>query len=112
MVVVNNYVRSHGDLVPAPRVLAVENASRGLRYESGADEMFQMDWGFVKVLDDVGNEWQCTCFAMVCHHCGLRYVEFFKSARSLSIITCCPLTMYIRLRISLLSDIAETISVG
>ncbi|MBS7293073.1 MAG: hypothetical protein KIG75_05550, partial [Bacteroidales bacterium] len=24
---------------------------------------------------------QCACFAMVCHHCGLRYIEFFPSAR-------------------------------
>lgn len=81
LTIIKDYVRNHRDLVPAPRVLAAENANRGIRYESRSGEMFQMDWGFVKVLDDVGNEWQCACFAMVCHHCGLRYVEFFKSAR-------------------------------
>ena len=81
LTIIKDYVRNHRDLVPAPRVLAVESTNRGVRYYGGVGEMFQMDWGFVKVIDDGGNEWQCACFAMVCHHCGLRHVEFFKSAR-------------------------------
>ena len=78
---VKNYIGSHQDLVPAPRILAVATPNRGRRYETEPGEMFQMDWGFVRVADDFGGEWQCACFAMVCHHCGLRYIEFFPSAR-------------------------------
>lgn len=78
---VKNYIKAHQDLVPAPRVLAIQTPNRGRRYETGPGGMFQMDWGFIKVEDDLGNIWQCACFAMVCHHCGLRYVEFFSSAR-------------------------------
>ena len=40
-----------------------------------------MDWGFVDVEDEEGNEWRSACFVMVCHHCGFRYVEFFPNAR-------------------------------
>ena len=80
---VKNYIAAHSDLVPAPRILASEskNKNRGRRYETGPGEMFQMDWGFVNVEDGFGTEWQCACFAMVCHHCGLRFIEFFPSAR-------------------------------
>ncbi|MBQ0072157.1 MAG: transposase family protein [Spirochaetales bacterium] len=78
---VKNYISAHQDLVPAQRILAVETPNRGRRYETEPGEMFQMDWGFVKIADDFGGEWQCACFAMVCHHCGLRYIEFFPSAR-------------------------------
>lgn len=81
LTIIKDYVRDHKDLVPAKRVLAIEAPNRGRRYETGPGEMFQMDWGFIKVVDDLGNEWQCSCFVMVCHHCGLMYIEFFKSAR-------------------------------
>ena len=40
-----------------------------------------MDWGFVDAIDMIGNAWRCACFAMVCHHCGFRYVEFFPNAK-------------------------------
>ena len=40
-----------------------------------------MDWGFTKVTSCVGDEYSVACFAMVCHHCGERYVEFFPNAR-------------------------------
>ena len=40
-----------------------------------------MDWGFTKVVDYDGNEYNVACFAMVCHHCGQRYVEFFPNAK-------------------------------
>jgi transposase len=78
---VKDYISSHQDLIPARRTLAVSTPNRGRRYETGPGEMFQMDWGFVNVCDEFGNSWKCACFAMVCHHCGLRYVEFFPSAR-------------------------------
>ena len=28
-----------------------------------------------------GISYQCACFAMICHHCGERYIEFFPNAR-------------------------------
>ena len=40
-----------------------------------------MDWGFVKVNTPDGGSYQCACFAMICHHCGERYIEFFPNAR-------------------------------
>lgn len=78
---VKTYIKEHLSLVPAPRVLKINTPNRGMRYETEGGELYQMDWGFVKVVNDLGNQWQCACFAMVCHHCGLRYIEFFPSAR-------------------------------
>ena len=40
-----------------------------------------MDWGITKVVDYSGSEFQAACFAMVCHHCGQRYIEFFSNAK-------------------------------
>ena len=40
-----------------------------------------MDWGFTKVVDYDGSEYQVACFATICHHCGQRYVEFFPNAK-------------------------------
>ena len=40
-----------------------------------------MDWGFTKVQSCAGGEYTAACFAMVCHHCGQRYVEFFPNAK-------------------------------
>lgn len=70
-------------LVPAERNIAVQDAtkSRGMYYTTGPGECFQMDWGFVNVEDEQGNIWRCACFAMVCHHCGMRYIEFFPNAK-------------------------------
>lgn len=48
---------------------------------TGPGEAFQMDWGFTKVLNPNGAEYQVACFAMICHHCGQRYVEFFPNAK-------------------------------
>ena len=39
-----------------------------------------MDWGFVNAADSYGNTSQVACFAMICHHCGGRYIEFFPNA--------------------------------
>ena len=75
------YIQKHRDLVPAKRRLPAEGANRGRRYETPAGDCYQMDWGFVNVEDGLGGGFQYACFAMVCHHCGLRYVEFFTNAR-------------------------------
>lgn len=40
-----------------------------------------MDWGFTKVVDYDGSEYNVACFAMVCHHCGQQYIEFFPNAK-------------------------------
>ena len=80
---VKNYIKAHADLVPAKRKLAKAEpkGSRGRRFETKPGESYQMDWGFVKVEDWTGNEFKIACFAMVCHHCGTCYVEFFPNAR-------------------------------
>ena len=45
LTIVKGYIKAHEDLVPAPRILAIESPNRGRRYETGPGEMFQMDWG-------------------------------------------------------------------
>ena len=50
------YIASHRDLVPAKRHMVEPQGNRGRRYETKPGEAFQMDWGFVRVLDEVGNE--------------------------------------------------------
>lgn len=81
LTIVKEYIAKHRDLVPAPRHVAIVKGNRGRRYKTGLGDCYQMDWGFVKVMDLSGNEWRCACFAMVCHHCGFRYVEFFPNAK-------------------------------
>ena len=78
---VKNFIRENKDIMPAKRIVAVQPQGKISRYETGPGEMFQMDWGFVNVVDWTGMEWKCACFAMVCHHCGMRYVEFFPNAK-------------------------------
>ncbi len=79
---VKDYIAAHRHLVPAKRRLAAEaRGNRGRRYETGPGECYQMDWGFVKVEDWLGNVYRIACFAMICHHCGASYVEFFPNAR-------------------------------
>ena len=78
---VKRYIDAHKDLIPAKRQLVAPHESRGQRYTTDPGEAFQMDWGFTKVLDYSGAEFQAACFAMICHHCGQRYVEFFPNAK-------------------------------
>ena len=40
-----------------------------------------MDWGFTDVLDYNSQTYRVACFAMICHHCGQQYIEFFPNAR-------------------------------
>ena len=79
------YVAGHRDLVPAPRRQVAPQGSRGQRFRSGPGESYQMDWGFVTVVDWEGRECRIACFAMCCHHCGYFYVEFFPNARQESL---------------------------
>lgn len=79
---VKQYIADHAFLVPAKRrQTQPEPAARGIRYSTAPGEAYQMDWGFTDVEDWEGNTYRIACFAMVCHHCGTCYVEFFPNAR-------------------------------
>lgn len=75
------YIKAHADLVPAKRRSVKPQGNRGRRYRTEPGEAYQMDWGFVNVEDWTGSTYRIACFAMVCHHCGTCYVEFFPNAR-------------------------------
>lgn len=78
---VKRYISEHKNLIPPKRQAVAPQGNRGRRYTSGAGESYQMDWGFVNV--DTGNNvpYKVACFAMICHHCGERYIEFFPNAK-------------------------------
>lgn len=78
---IKDYIRRNRSLVPAKRQLVAPQGNRGRRYMTGPGESFQMDWGFVNVVDYDYSEDKVACFAMVCHHCGTRYIEFFPNAK-------------------------------
>ena len=78
---IKRYIKNHMYLVPAKRQIVSPQGKRGRRYQTGPGETFQMDWGFAKVSSDIGSEYAVACFAMICHHCGMRYVEFFPNAK-------------------------------
>ena len=78
---IKNYISENKFLIPAPREIVSPQGNRGRRYHTGPGENYQMDWGFVKVNAPDGISYQCACFAMICHHCGERYIEFFPNAR-------------------------------
>ncbi len=78
---VKNYISEHSDLLPTPRHQVAPQGNRGRRYSTGPGESYQMDWGFQKVVGDIGNTWKVSCFAMICHHCGERFVEYFPNAK-------------------------------
>lgn len=75
------YISKHRDLIPAKRQITDPQGNRGRRYHTDSGDTFQMDWGFVHVVDPCGNEYTVACFAMICHHCGKRYIEFFTNAK-------------------------------
>ena len=81
LTIVKEYIGKHKDLVPDGRHAAEPLGNRGRRYTTERGDCYQMDWGFVDVEDEEGNEWRSACFVMVCHHCGFRYVEFLPNAR-------------------------------
>lgn len=78
---VKNYIASHKHLVPAKRQQVDSQGNRGRRYTTDPGEAYQMDWGFTWVTDPSGKEYKVACFAMICHHCGKMYIEFFPNAR-------------------------------
>ena len=77
---VKEYISRHRDLIPAKRQIVSPQGNRGRRYSTEPGEAFQMDWGFVNIETDVESAYRVACFAMICHHCGKRYVEFFPNA--------------------------------
>lgn len=78
---VKRYVAAHKDLLPAKRQVFAPQGNRGRRYETDPGECYQMDWGFVTVETASGETYKIACFAMICHACGKRYVEFFPNAK-------------------------------
>ena len=75
------YMEEHKDLIPPKRQIVSQQGNRGRRYETGPGESYQMDWGFVNVDASDGSTYKVACFAMICHHCGQRYIEFFPNAK-------------------------------
>lgn len=82
---VKTYIAANKHLVPAKRQLVAPQGNRGRRFTTGPGEAYQMDWGFTNVLDYDGSSYRAACFAMVCHHCGQRYIEFFPNAKQESL---------------------------
>lgn len=81
LTVVKEYIASHKDLVPSKRQIVSPQGNRGRRYTTAPGEKYQMDWGFVEVDCGDGSSFKVACFAMICHCCGKRYIEFFPNAR-------------------------------
>lgn len=79
--IVKEYIAAHKHLIPARRQLVAPQGNRGRRYVTKPGEAYQMDWGFADVLDYNSQTYRVACFAMICHHCGQRYIEFFPNAR-------------------------------
>jgi transposase len=78
---VKNYIAGHKDLVPPKRQIVSPHGNRGRRYTTNPGENYQMDWGFVEVDCGDGGSFKVACFAMICHCCGRRYIEFFPNAK-------------------------------
>ena len=75
------YIRQHRYIIPAKRKQVARHGNRGRRYHTPPGAAYQMDWGFVYVTTDYGIVIKCACFAMICHHCGQCYIEFFPNAK-------------------------------
>ena len=75
------YIENHKHLIPPKRQVVSPQGNRGRRYTMGPGEAYQMDWGFVDVETDTGVTYRVACFAMICHHCGQRFIEFFPNAK-------------------------------
>ena len=78
---VKTYIREHKHLLPPKRRIVAPQGNRGRRYTTQPGECYQMDWGFVIVETATGETYKIACFAMICHACGKRYVEFFPNAK-------------------------------
>lgn len=78
---VRDYLRAHQNLMPAKRQAVEPQGNRGRRYSTEPGQSYQMDWGFTEVhVRETGEVFNAACFAMICHHCGQKYVEFFPNA--------------------------------
>ena len=82
---IKKYINEHQDLVPPKRQIVAPQGNRGRRYQTEPGECYQMDWGFVTVETETGKTYRIACFAMICHCCGQRYIEFFPNARQESL---------------------------
>ena len=72
-----------------------------------------MDWGFVNVTDNSGNKFTVACFAMICHHCGKMYIEFFPNAKQENLfIGMIHSFMYLGLPKSVLTDNMKSVVVS
>lgn len=78
---VKDYISNNKNLVPSKRQLIAPQGNRGRRYTTEPGDSYQMDWGFVTVETSYGKSYKIACFAMICHHCGQRYIEFFPNAK-------------------------------
>ena len=78
---VKMYIQKHRHLIPAKRQIISPQGNRGRRYSTEPGQSYQMDWGFVDVLAENGEINRAACFAMICHHCGQRFIEFFPNAK-------------------------------
>lgn len=79
--IIKNYIKEHLYLMPPKRRLVSPQGNRGRRYLSAPGESYQMDWGFADVETAGGATYKVACFAMICHCCGERYIEFFPNAK-------------------------------
>lgn len=75
------YIQKHKNLIPAQRQIISPQGNRGRRFSTEPGQSYQMDWGFVDVLAENGEIIRAACFAMICHHCGQRFIEFFPNAK-------------------------------
>ena len=75
------YIEEHQELIPPRRMITDPQGNRGRRYTTGPGEAYQMDWGFTNAENQHGESRRFACFAMICHHCGERYIEFFPNAK-------------------------------
>ena len=81
LTIVKEYISNHKELVPSKRQLVATQGNRVQRYHTAPGETYQMDWGFVEVENVSGSNYKVACFAMICHCCGQRYIEFFPNAK-------------------------------
>jgi transposase len=78
---IKRYITNHKSLIPAKRQQSMSQGNRGRRFVTEPGEAYQMDWGFTNVTTNYGRTLRAACFAMICHHCGQRYIEFFPNAK-------------------------------
>ncbi len=111
---IRKYVESHHNLVPAERQTVSPQGNRGRRYETGPGESYQMDWGFVNVTNKDGSgEFRVACFAMICHHCGERYIEFFPDAKQENLlIGMIHAFIYMGIPETVLTDNMKSVTIG